>query len=453
MATPHQLIKKYDVPGPRYTSYPTVPNWSNGIDTDSWMEQVKETFSITNEAEGISLYIHLPFCERLCTYCGCNKRITKNHAVEEPYIDAVLSEWQLYVNHFPSRPFIRELHLGGGTPTFFSPQNLDRLIDGLRETASFRDDIALSFEAHPANTSKEHLQHLYDRGFERLSLGIQDFDPIVQKAINRIQSVEEVQKVTDEARAIGYTSINYDLIFGLPFQTPEALAHTVKETIQLKPDRIAFYSYAHVPWKAKGQRAYDENDLPKGDDKRRLYELGKNMLLEAGYVEIGMDHFALPTDELYEAFSEQTLYRNFMGYTDRATSLMIGLGVSSISDAWFAFAQNEKFVEAYQNRVKNGELPLIKGYLLSHEDVIIRQHILNLMCRFETSWNKLSQQSGQLLRGLEKMDEFVKDGLVKLYPNHMKVTEIGKPFIRNICMAFDAYLDTKKPYRLFSSTI
>lgn len=448
------LIDKYNVAAPRYTSYPTVPYWSkDAFDKQLWAEHVKSAFEVSNRKDGISLYIHLPFCESLCTYCGCNTRITKNHAVEEPYIDAVLKEWMMYCNIFGDRPVIREIHLGGGTPTFFSPANLGRLIKGILSTAEVHSAADFGFEGHPANTTYEHLRLLYDLGFRRLSLGIQDFDPKVQFIINRMQTFEQVKEVTEWARQIGYTSVNYDLIYGLPMQTLESLASTVEKVSILMPDRIAFYSYAHVPWIKPGQRRFTEKHLPSADEKRALYDLGHGMLTALGYRDIGMDHFALPNDALYVAGQTKNLHRNFMGYTHQYTRLLVGLGVSSISDTWDAYAQNVKGVEEYIAMVNNHELPIIKGHFLSLEDMIIRKHILNIMCKGETEWNHCEEPCYGLLAGLERMQSLAKDGLVELNSYRLMVTPTGKRFLRNICMALDARLWADQPsIPLFSMT-
>lgn len=435
------LIRKYNVPGPRYTSYPTVPYWDDdSFHLSGWQDSVVKAFSESNESEGISLYIHLPFCESLCTFCGCNKRITKNHAVESPYIDAVLREWQMYCNLFPDRPRIKEIHLGGGTPTFFSPEQLERLINGLFETADRAKGYEFSFEGHPNNTTREHLQKLYDLGFRRVSYGVQDYSERVQKAIHRIQPFANVARATFWAREIGYTSVGHDIIFGLPLQRLTDVVDTIEKTRSLNPDRLAFYSYAHVPWiKGNGQRGFDERDLPKDEEKRQLYEVGKYLLQEKGYLEIGMDHFALETDSLYTSWKNGTLHRNFMGYSSSKTKLMIGLGISSIGDSWYGFAQNVKKLEDYYQILDEGRLPVVKGHLLNNEDLIIRQHILNLMCRFET------EVAGDLWfdefpEVLSQLTELACDGILEIDGTKLKVTDPGKPFVRNICMAFDLRL-------------
>ncbi|MCO6149220.1 oxygen-independent coproporphyrinogen III oxidase [Flavobacterium sp. NRK1] len=452
----NSIIQKYNVPGPRYTSYPTVPYWDNsGFSTEKWQESFIRSFKETNTSEGISIYIHLPFCESMCTFCGCNKRITRRHEVETTYITAVLNEWALYCDILPQRPLIKELHLGGGTPTFFSPENLKILITGIFDRGVKAPGYEFSFEGHPNNTTREHLQTLYDLGFRRVSFGVQDYDETVQRAINRLQSFHNVAKVTFWAKETGYTSISHDLVFGLPFQTIENIADTIEKTKSLNPDRLSFYSYAHVPWiKGLGQRGFDESNLPKDDEKRKLYEIGKHLLSEKGFYEIGMDHFALKTDSLFSAFNNGKLHRNFMGYSASKTQLMIGLGVSSISDSWYSFAQNEKTLEDYYKRIEQNELPVFRGHLLTDEDLIIRKHILNLMCCFETSWENEDEQFAELPEVILSLNEMANDNLLEFGKNRITVTENGKAFVRNICMAFDLRLKRKAPEtQLFSMTI
>lgn len=450
------LVQKYNIPGPRYTSYPTVPYWN--IETFSgkeWKSTLRRSFEESNSSEGISLYIHLPFCESMCTFCGCHKRITKRHEVEAPYIKTVLKEWRLYCNLFSEKPIIKELHLGGGTPTFFSPLNLKWLINGILSTATRSENYEFSFEGHPNNTTKEHLQALYDVGFRRVSYGIQDYNLTVQKAIHRIQPFENVKNVTEWAREIGYESIGHDIIFGLPHQTLANIEQTITMTKALKPDRLAFYSYAHVPWlRGNGQRGYRDEDLPSAEEKRKQYETGKKLLTKAGYYEIGMDHFALSSDGLYTSMESGKLHRNFMGYTASKTQLMIGLGVSSISDSWYSFAQNVKNLEEYTHLVDNAIIPIYRGHILTDEDRIIRRHILNLMCRFETSWSDTDLHFPALPSVLDRLHEMELDQLIDIRPNQIKVTQKGRPFIRNICMAFDVLLHRKAPEtRLFSMTV
>ena len=423
------LIQKYNVPGPRYTSYPTVPYWNETDFTyESWIATFRKSFIESNTSEGISLYIHLPFCESMCTFCGCNKRITKNHDVEHPYLEAIIKEWSLYCKLLGEKPNIKEIHLGGGTPTFFSPKNLEDLMNGLFSYAIKAPNYEFSFEGHPNNTTHSHLQKLYDLGFRRVSFW---------------------------AREIGYTSIGHDIIFGLPFQTVEDVIDTIEKTKSLQPDRLAFYSYAHVPWiKGNGQRGFRDEDIPKDQEKRKLYQVGKELLLKNGYHEIGMDHFALETDSLYTAFKNGGLHRNFMGYSASKTKLMIGLGVSSISDSWYSFAQNEKSLEDYYQLLEWDKLPIYRGHLLNSEDLIIRQHILNLMCQFETSWKQKTTYFTEIPEILIQLREMELDGLVVLSKDGIQVTDAGQPYVRNICMAFDVLLKRKAPdTKLFSMTI
>ncbi len=384
-----------------------------------------------------------------------HKRITKRHEVEDPYIAAVIKEWKLYCDLFPRKPIIKEIHLGGGTPTFFSPENLERLINGIFQYATKAEEHEFSFEGHPNNTTKQHLQKLYDLGFRRVSFGVQDYSPKVQEAIHRIQPFHNVAKVTFWAKEIGYTSIGHDLIFGLPFQTLADVKDTIDKTKSLQPDRLAFYSYAHVPWiKGNGQRGFKDEDLPKDDEKRMLYEEGKKQLAQNGYHEIGMDHFALENDSMFTSFKEGKLHRNFMGYTASKTQLMIGLGVSSISDSWYSFAQNEKTIEDYYTHLADNQLPIFRGHVLTPEDLIIRRHILNLMCQFTTSWKDKALDFPELPSVLASLEEMQEDGFLTIQDDTITVTEKGKPFVRNICMAFDLRLIRKTPEtKLFSMTI
>lgn len=439
---PYTLIDKYNIPIPRYTSYPTVPYWKENLtDGSDWKQQIQKTIHANKTAEGISLYIHLPFCEQLCTYCGCNKRITKNHTVEPVYINALLKEWALYKKIFGDNLIIRELHLGGGTPTFFSPENLVYLMKAIFKDVVIHPDREFSFEGHPNNTTKEHLQSLYNIGFRRVSFGVQDLDIKVQSAINRIQPFEKTKQVTEWAREIGYESVNFDLIYGLPFQTTESIRQTIEKVITLQPNRIAFYSYAHVPWTKKSQRAYDENDLPKGKDKYGLYELGKELFAAAGYSDVGMDHFALENDGLLISKQNGTLHRNFMGYTTTNTEVLIGLGVSAISDVFYGFRQNYKTVEEYYETLEKNELPVHRGINVSDEDILYRKHILNIACKGKANWKNEIILSAFMINQLNNLQN---DGLIEWENNSLSVTTLGWSFLRNICAVFDKRMNEDK---------
>lgn len=433
------LLKKYDLPVPRYTSYPTVPYWKFAtINEAKWKQAVVNMYN--NENGELSIYIHLPFCENLCTFCACNKRITKNHRVEDPYLEAVCKEWMMYRSILPGIPVIKEIHLGGGTPTFFSPENLVYLIEQITKDTVVSDDHAFSIEVHPNYTTEEHIKQLQSVGFNRISLGVQDFDPVVQYAINRIQSFEKTNEVVEWARKYGFTSINVDLVYGLPHQTSKSIEHTVEQIKKMQPDRIAFYSYAHVPWKSRGQRRYTEGDLPAADEKWNMYTLGTALLRASGYESIGMDHFALKDDALFTAAKNGSLHRNFMGYTTTQSKLIIALGASSIGDAWNAFVQNEKEIESYEAKIKEGRLPIIDGHLLNDEDLLLRRNILDLMCMNQTVLDESRLAPEFLHAAYKKLHALAQDSLVVLDGSKITVTDKGRSFIRNIAAAIDAQL-------------
>jgi oxygen-independent coproporphyrinogen-3 oxidase len=448
------LIAKYDIPSPRYTSYPTIPYWDPaGATTERWLEELRKAYA--NPAASWSLYLHIPFCESLCTYCGCNTSITKNHSREEPYIRAIHREWELYLAAVPeirNRP-LAELHLGGGTPTFLSPENLRKLLLPILESVP-KESFEASIEVDPRRTSVEQLRVLRELGFSRVSMGVQDFDPEVQRIVNRIQPIEVTEALTREARALGYGSVNYDLIYGLPKQTLETMTRTIRETIRLRPDRIALYSYAHVPWVKGVQRLFKDEDLPQGAAKRALYDLAREALLAAGYDEIGMDHFALPSDSLDQAARSGELHRNFMGYTSRRTDILLGLGVSSISETPTCFHQNEKALPAYEQMMEAGKLTTFRGHLLTEEDRTDREQILELMTRLE-----VELRPEQVADAREFLSEMVSDHLVEIEDTassraRLRVTEPGKAFLRNACLFFDRRLRKQSPEkRIFSRSI
>lgn len=451
-----RLLQKFDLRGPRYTSYPTVPYWETSPTPQQWMELLREEVDVAEKQNmGCAVYIHIPFCESMCTYCGCHKVITKNHAAADPFNDALLGEWKLYLQGLGrGNVSLSELHLGGGTPTFYTPDQLKFLLEPILKTVTLTQDAEMSFEADPRVTSKEHLKTMYELGFRRLSLGIQDFDPVVQDIVNRVQSPEQVKELTDAARELGYTGVNYDLVYGLPLQTIDSIDRTFDHLDYLKPDRIAFYSYAHVPWIKPTQRKYKDEDIPAADEKRALYEKGRVRLKAAAYQDIGLDHFALETDDLWKAVVEKTLFRNFMGYMPRRVSPMIGLGASSIGDSRTCFAQNEKDVGEYQKIIQEGKLPVFRGHVLTDEDIFLREHILNLMCQGETSWEAGGPHETYLSTVGEFLNPYEEEGLVTCTPTSVKIAPHASAFMRNICMAFDARLQRKQPTEVtFSKTI
>jgi oxygen-independent coproporphyrinogen-3 oxidase len=447
------LIAKYDVAGPRYTSYPTVPYWERAPSASEWTEHLEQALSATDAS--LALYLHIPFCRSLCTFCGCNTRITRSHSLVPPYIQALLAELDLYLTALGrSQLQFGELHLGGGTPTFLTVPEFEALFAGLSERARLKADGIASVEVDPRVTDAAQLALLARHGFRRLSLGVQDFDPRVQDIVNREQSEQQVSEITQTARSLGFESINYDLIYGLPLQTRASIEATMDAVCRQRPDRIALYGYAHVPWIKPGQRRFTEIDLPEGAARRELYELGRERLASSGYREIGLDHFALESDSLWRSSRAGTLHRNFMGYTSAYSRPLIGLGVSSIGDAGDAFVQNEKDLQRYQERVAGGELPLQRGHMLDAEDQVLRRHILRLMTQLSTRWDSQDDDTPYLATIAERLAEPASDGLVQLEPRGCRVTERGRPFLRNICMAFDARLARRLPEKqLFSRTV
>ncbi|MCE9501156.1 MAG: oxygen-independent coproporphyrinogen III oxidase [Leptospira sp.] len=444
-----RLIAKYDIPAPRYTSYPTVPYWSDSPTTSEWLEHVRN--SISGENASFAMYLHIPFCETLCTFCGCNTSITKNHSVENPYIEAVTSEFNHYIAEIPelSKVELKELHLGGGTPTYLSEANLKLLLGNILSRLNVSRHPEFSIEVNPRRTRKTHLEVLREFGFTRISLGVQDFDQEVQRLINRNQTFDETKATTDDARSLGFNSVNFDLIYGLPRQTKESVRKTIAQTLELRPDRIAFYSYAHVPWIKAAQRLFTEEDLPRGEEKRALYEIGRELFEKNGYAEIGMDHFALKTDGLWKSHERGHLHRNFMGYTENRTDLLLGLGVSAISDSGTCFHQNEKILKKYEKKTMAGEFATLRGHKLSGEDIQQRNSILDLSTKWEVT---LAPDIAEIVKNYLKVLE--EDSLIRWEGVKLIITESGKPFLRNICMGLDFKLREHSPeMKVFSQAI
>ena len=447
MKSLNQLILKYNRPGPRYTSYPPVPFWNSAPDEEKWISHIKKSYQ---EEVGVDLYVHVPFCESLCYYCGCNRTITKNHEVESPYIENLLKEWGIYKFKLGFPVKINSLHFGGGTPTFLSPKNLEILISSLLLHKT--KDFIGSIEIDPRTCSEEHLEVLNSFGIKRISLGIQDFDSDVQKSIHRNQSPEMVEALVKKLRKNNFSSINFDLIYGLPKQSLHSISKTIEIVSKMKPDLIAFYSYAHLPERIKNQRLILESDLPSPELKRELYELGKKLLLDQGYEDIGMDHFALPSSFLYKAKIEKKLHRNFMGYVDRKSSVLIGLGPTSISDSSLSFVQNAKEVKSYQAMVDRGILPIEIGHTHNKKDLLIKEIILEMMCHYSVLIQE--KESIPFWNEVEKeLQAFEEDGILKLVDDLISITSLGEGFVRNIAMSFDYYLRQREAGVRFSSTI
>jgi oxygen-independent coproporphyrinogen-3 oxidase len=432
-----EMFAKYDVAVPRYTSYPTVPQWRVPPTRDQWTAALSDAAREPDPA--LAVYVHIPFCESLCTFCGCNTVITRNHAHEDPYVARVLSELDLYLDAIPALGTVpvRQLHLGGGTPTFLSSDMLARLVDGLRGRLPTRGDVfEASVEVDPRVTSIEQLEALAARGFRRISLGVQDVDAEVQRLVNRPQPLSSTTVIVEAARALGYESINFDLIYGLPGQTPATMESLVSAVIDLEPDRLAVYSFARVPWIKPAQRKFRDDQVPTGAEKLALYELARRRFLSAGYLEIGMDHFGRASDPLARAVSGRRLHRNFMGYTDVRSSALLGLGVSGISETAGCYHQNEKVLAVYDERVRAGEIPTSRGHVLSVDDRRRRRKILDLMTRFRARVD--ASDFDDVRAALQPLME---DGLVRWDQQTLIVCDEGRPFLRNVATAFDAYFE------------
>ncbi len=446
-----KLLNKYDHPVPRYTSYPTVPYWSDSPSSADWLVSLNKNLS--DDKSAWSMYLHIPFCETLCSFCGCNTSITKNKSRGEDYVNILLSEWENYKNevqYFKQRP-LKQIHLGGGTPNFLSSESFKKLITPIfNDCLINKDEFEASIEVDPRRCSVEQLETLAELGFNRISIGVQDFNIEVQKLINRVQSFEKVKMVTDTSRKLGMPSVNFDLIYGLPKQSMDLFKKTIAQTISLKPDRIALYSLAIVPWIKPSQKLFKDEDLPMGADKRALYEYARTEFLAEGYIEIGMDHFALPSDSLAKSVQDKTLHRNFMGYTCKQSEVLLGLGVSSISETKDCFHQNEKVLTLYQDKVEKSQVPTLRGHKLSTDDIYYRKKVMEFMTQLEVEIDN-DEQAEDVKQFLNEM---IDDKLVEVINGKLKLTEKGHPFIRNACLVWDQRLRLKKPdAKTFSKSI
>src|SRR5216683_472600 len=451
-----EFLARYNRPGPRYTSYPTAPVWSESFGPAD-LEKVHE------EAERaktpVSLYMHIPFCESLCLFCACNVVIEKNKRVSPPYLDILKREIE-HVSRSVSgdRPVV-QFHWGGGTPTYLTPPQIEDLFGFTRDHFHFAPDAEIGIEIDPRVTSREHLETLRKLGFNRLSMGIQDFHADVQKAIHRIQPFELTRDLLFAARELGFDSINVDLIYGLPYQSPERFAHTVDQILQLVPDRVALFSYAHVPWLKKQQGSF-AGHLPEGMQKFEIFRTGLLKFLEAGYLYIGMDHFAKPEDELAISQRKRTLHRNFQGYTTKAGADLYGMGVTAISGIQNAYAQNHRELASWERAVEERGIATMRGYRLSEEDRLRRAVISRLLCHTVVVKNEISREFGvdfdsYFAEELARLEAPCEDGLVLLGAEEIRTTWLGRIFIRNLAMVFDPYLERQqlaaKP--LFSKTL
>lgn len=452
-----ELLRKYDRPGPRYTSYPTAPVWKTDFTAQDYQQAIGR--SNRQPAKPLSLYFHIPFCEMLCYFCGCSTIISRDKGKAADYIDVLGSEIELLGSLFPRNRKVVQLHFGGGTPSSLTPAQNRVLFSRINQ--SFDVDYQegeISIEIDPRHASDDYLETIRELGVNRISMGVQDFDPAVQKAVNRIQPVDLTERVYRKVRDLGFHSINIDLIYGLPFQTVKGFEKTLDEIIRLSPDRLAIFNYAHVPWLKKHMVLIREEDLPRLEVKFELMELIGEKLTGAGYVYIGMDHFAKPDDELTRAQANRTLYRNFQGYTTKAEADLVGIGVTSISMVGDVYAQNQKGLPDYQSQVVEGKLPIHRGYRLSKDDQMRRAVITRIMCDLEIDRKHVLDAFGESFDQyfaveIGSLGEFAGDGLLEIDPDRIRLTPLGRIFMRNIAMVFDIYLRNAPKGPLFSRTL
>ncbi len=446
------LIKKYDQSGPRYTSYPTANNFAEF----SFKDYKKQANLSNTRNNPISLYCHIPFCDTVCFYCGCNKVVTKDKAKAEPYLNRLFIEIDRQAELFDDSRVVEQMHFGGGTPTFLSNEQIIALSEKLQECFVFSDKGEYSIEIDPRGVDEKNIKALSKARFNRISLGVQDFNPAVQKAVNRIQSFEQTKSVIEISRENGFESVSIDLIYGLPKQSVQTFKTTLNQVAELRPDRISLFNYAHLPELFKPQRRINVDELPSADEKLAIFKYSMDFLLSEGYVYIGMDHFALPEDPLAIAQRKGQLYRNFQGYSTHAQCDIIGLGLSSIGQVGDSFSQNEKNLEHYYEQIDQGGLAIIKGQIINHDDKIRRAVIMDLICHFQLDFSKIEKLfdivfKDYFSKDLPRLNEMEADGLLSINANSIQVMDKGKLLIRNICMVFDAYLASSKIQ--FSKTI
>jgi oxygen-independent coproporphyrinogen III oxidase len=451
-----EILEKYNRPGPRYTSYPTAPVWKDDFGPDD-LEKYYDRAEARRTP--LSLYMHLPFCESLCLFCACNVSIQKDKRVAIPYLAALKKEIEHVAGRVSKNRSVSQFHWGGGTPSYLSPEQMEDLFLHTRERFTFAPDAEIGIEVDPRVTNRAHLETLRRLGFNRLSMGIQDFQPKVQETIHRVQPYEMTRDLIAVGRELGFESLNVDLIYGLPYQTAESFQNTIDQVLTLVPDRVAMFSYAHVPWLKKQQGSFQAH-LPEGKEKFRIFRAGLERFLDAGYLYIGMDHFARPGDELATAQQNRTLHRNFQGYTTKAGADLYGMGVSAISSIGEAYAQNRKEVPAYQDTVVSRGIATMRGYRLSTDDVIRRAVIGRLLCHTVIPKREVEREFSisfdeYFATELGRLEEPRAEGLVELAPGEIRVTPLGRIFIRNVAMVFDRYLHEQQMDQrpLFSKTL
>ena len=449
------MIKKYDKPAPRYTSYPPATEFTNEIDKK---EYVKKIIQSNERKTPLSLYFHIPFCENACHFCACNVIITKRKDVTKPYLQHIYREMDLYKTLIDTENRkVVQLHWGGGTPNYLSDEETVELFNEIKNRFIIDEKAEVSIEIDPRHVDKDRVFLLRKIGFNRVSFGIQDFNPKVQEAVNRIQPEDMIFDLMDWLREAQFESVNIDLIYGLPYQTLETFSETIDKTIKLNPDRIAVFNFAYVPWLKRLQRMIDEKTLPPPEEKLRILQMTIEKLTKAGYIFIGMDHFAKPNDELAIAQRERTLHRNFQGYTTKAEAELFGFGATSISMLYDGYVQNYKVLRDYYETIDSGNLPIERGVYLNQDDIIRRDVIMRLMCHFRVVKSEIEEKYNinfdtYFDYELKQLEDMEKDGLLTLYPDRIDVTPIGRLLIRNIASTFDVYLRNKKERR-FSKAI
>lgn len=456
---PPELLQRYDVPGPRYTSYPTADRFVEAFGEQDYLQALEQRRQgVASRRLPLSLYVHVPFCASLCYYCACNKIITKHHDKALTYLDYLEREVALHVDHMGTGHAVSQLHLGGGSPTFLNDQDLERLLAMLRESFNIVPGGETSIEIDPRTVTRARLQHVHRLGFNRLSFGVQDFEPAVQVAVHRIQPAWQVFDLVAASREIGFESVNVDLIYGLPRQSQETFARTLQQVCQLRPDRIALYAYAHLPERFKPQRRIDAQHLPSTADKVGMLSDALAVLMDAGYVYVGMDHFALPDDALAVAKRQGRLHRNFQGYSTQPDGDLIALGVSSIGRVGATYSQNAKTLDDYYDLLDQGRFPVVRGLALSRDDIVRRSIIMALMCQgavlFESiELAHLVHFKSAFAAELERLEPLQSQGLVVVDDAGIQVTEMGWFFVRGIAMVFDRYLQADRDRARFSKII
>jgi oxygen-independent coproporphyrinogen-3 oxidase len=450
-------FKKYDRPGPRYTSYPTAPQFNEEFNSGKLLDEIVKT-NYGDNLSDLSLYFHLPYCDTLCYFCGCNMIITRNRDRVKEYVNYVKKEIDLLRSYINVERKVTQLHWGGGTPTHLNPDEINDLASYIKTSFPFIDDSENGCEIDPRGLTREHLEALRNNGFNRISMGVQDFNDKVQKATNRVQSEEITRQTVQWVRELGFQSINLDLIYGLPFQSVKTFEETVDKIIDISPDRIAVFNYAHVPWMKKHMSLIHPEDLPLAEEKLEILKMTIEKLTGAGYDFLGMDHFGKPDDELSIALREKKLHRNFQGYSTRAGADLYAFGMTAISQLQRVYAQNVKTEKEYYTALDNGEIPTAKGYLLNDDDILRRHVIMKIMCDFELNMKDVEQKFSidfktYFKNGLENLKEMIDDELISINGDLITISDMGRLLIRNIAINFDGYIERKEDTARYSRTV